>query len=619
MIKLCVIPNDVEQEIELFQVQPLIENIDKNILLFENYPYKIVVKCDVAYDNLELFIGDYQIPLSIDDITGNHETPKDFLFNGCFDLVDITVCTTDLDGTETYWYTNYLRIATTKQTAQQVEIMLKEIEDSLPNFLDICFSRSKKKSGLKKSDIRSIWNTFKLLDEIIDVYEHNYGSFKNYRRAKVVDIPTIVDAKSMRRIDQEGLQWISRNPDYLRVSEKKTGIKIGELNYLPLKVKTYTSEYSYELYENKVVLGFLKAILNYIDCQIFEFNKEIDLVKNIPHEIVRQLPNTHELTGRCIYIYYQGVIEKFKEKEGLILDLFYRYSQLLMCNPADISYVPELTNIFRQVYHYQACYECIAKWYETGDYSFDHLNYLFKLKTLTRIFEYYCLIKFQNSILLYGYELKNASRIQYKDIENESEEINNKYVFSNGKYELSLFYEPYIQVSKVYDEINLYSTGYNFSKAKWNDGWTPDFVFKISGEENEYYFIIDAKYSNFNNVRRRHIPELVLKYSTQIASCNKYTSDVIGIGAIYPNDNNRMYYYKKESKISTKKSIPMFFSLSVEEGDIGNIALKDRLSELLEIVEILENNELQTDIGVKTISEVKMVKKELVDSEGGET
>ena len=34
-----------------------------------------------------------------------------------------------------------------------------EIEKNIPNFLEVCFSRNKKNSGLKNDSTRSIWNT----------------------------------------------------------------------------------------------------------------------------------------------------------------------------------------------------------------------------------------------------------------------------------------------------------------------------------------------------------------------------------------------------------------------------------------------------------------------------
>ncbi len=295
------------------------------------------------------------------------------------------------------------------------------------------------------------------MDEIINIYEENYGYFNNHKKAFVEPVVSVVDARSMKTIDQESLRWIACNPDNLVMTDKNTGILV--------KVKTYIPQYSYEVYENRVVLGFLENVINYLDDQICEFNKEIAELETIPNIIVAQLPNTHELTGRCVYIYYKGIIDRFSDKRDALQTIFYKYERILECSPLEVYASPKLTNTFKQVYHYRLCYECMIKWFEAGDYTFNHINYLFKLKTLSRIFEYFCLIKIQNAIIQCGYVLQESNRIIY-DEEDDIEEINNLYIFNGNGYVVTLLYEPSIWVDKINDGINLYSTGFNFSKGK---------------------------------------------------------------------------------------------------------------------------------------------------------
>lgn len=584
-------PDSTSIEIDLYENQPTLETINNELLLFENCNYKLIIRSAELVDNAELFVGDYSVPLSINENTGCLETGKELIFNGCFDLTYISVCLTSDDGIEDYYYSSFIRVATTKQTIKQVELMLEEIEKHIPNFLDICFSRNRKKSGVIKNDVRSIWNTLKILERIISVYEENYSNFYNYKKSEIENVSAIVDSKQMRIIDQESLRWIVRNPDYLKQVEEKTGIEVAGKNYIPTKVRTYKSEYSYDLYENQVVLGFLGSVLEYVRKQMDGFEKAISQLNSIPNKIVAQIPNTHDVTGRCVYIYYKGVVNKYLEVEEVLRDLYGKYEIILDCVPVAIDAIPKLTNTFKQIHHYRSCYECIVRWFDAGDYSFEHLNYLFKLKTLSRIFEYYSLIKMQLAITELGYEIKETNKIIYND-EDYVEDINNEYIFNNGKYELKLLYEPYIWTQKLNEGMNLYSTGYNFNKCKWNDKWTPDFVIKITGEYDEYYFIFDAKYSNIKNVKSRYIPELVLKYSTQIASANKYFSQVIGVGAIYPMQNSKeeMTYFKRklDARLSLKISLPSYFALPISKEDSENKKLSRYFYDIFEIVDVLE-------------------------------
>lgn len=598
-MKLCIVkPDNAVVEISMSDRQPSLEMINNEILFFENYLYKVIIKDSNATENVELFIGDYDVSLHYNAAIDCFETETELIFGGCFDLVYLSVYLDDGNGDEKVFYTDFLRVATAKQTVEQVEKMLREIEENIPNFLEVCFSRSRKNSGIIQNNIRSIWNTLALVDEIIEIYEENYGHFTNHKKAAVESVAMVVDAKSMRIIDQESLRWLASNPDYLVKTDKKSGIVVNDKNYVPSKIKTYLPQYSYDIYENRVVLGFLQKIIDYLSGQISSFNREMAEFRNIPEKIVMQIPNTHALTGRCVYVYYQGVVRRFLERKSHLQDIYYKYEKILKCSPYVICGIPKLTNTFKQVYHYRLCYECIVKWFKAGDYLFDHINYLFKLKTLSRIFEYFCLIKLQIALSECGYKLREANRIVY-DMEDDMEDINNQYIFDGNGYELKLLYEPYIRTNKVNEGINLYSTGYNFLKNKWNDKWTPDFVLKLSNGDRDYYFILDAKYSNALNVKKRYMPDLVLKYSAQIASKDSFFSEVIGVGAIYPGDEDKIYYFKKNAIGSRKQSLPQFFSLTIVGGNEGTLLLKDRIRQLLKVIESIEEEKENTEIEKK--------------------
>ena len=59
-MKLCIIkPDGSSAEIILSDNQPSLENINNDILLFENYLYKIIIRSEESFDSIELFVGDY--------------------------------------------------------------------------------------------------------------------------------------------------------------------------------------------------------------------------------------------------------------------------------------------------------------------------------------------------------------------------------------------------------------------------------------------------------------------------------------------------------------------------------------------------------------------------------
>ena len=292
----------------------------------------------------------------------------------------------------------------------------------------------------------------------------------------------------------------------------------------------------------------------------------------------------HEATTRCVSVYYREIIDRLQGIQERIFQLYNRYCSIMECKPEAVYGVPKLTNTFKRVHPYRLVFEVINQWYSSGDYAFEHLNYLFKLKTLSRIFEYYCLIKLALVITRCGFQLDSSDRIVY-DSEEDYEDINNKYVFSKAHMGLELFYEPSIWTDKNNEVTNLYSTGYNFSKSRWNNKWTPDFVLKLICGNDEYYFILDAKYSKEENVRKLYMPELVLKYSTQIASLDKNYSDVMGIGAIFPDEEDKYMSFKRNYIGSSKESLPRYFSVSVGYDEEGTVNLGKHIRKLIALVE----------------------------------
>lgn len=63
---------------------------------------------------------------------------------------------------------------------------------------------------------------------------------------------------------------------------------------------------------------------------------------------------------------------------------------------------------------------------------------------------------------------------------------------------------------------------------------------------------------------------------------------MIGVGAIYPGDTDKIYYFKQNLVSSQKQSLPIYFSLAIVGGDVGNGMLKNRISELIRVVELIE-------------------------------
>ena len=445
-------------DIELSEDNQFMDYIDRRVLLLEDYRYTVSIQCGEEFESAELMIGDSIFEMYYDEEQRRYIINDKLIFQGCYDLTRIMVVLSDFQQGEWLYFSSYLRVASSKQTVSKINEMLREVEEEYPEILNICFSKSYKEAGLKKNKKRTIWNTITILDEIISMYNSNFSMFSNYCYSRVDNIDRIVDAHAMRNINQNSLSWMVTNPNnLLDNTRERKGVRIGKKYYLPQRMCIPVNERNTGTYENKVIMGFLKKLKLYLDKVVLEFECEIEKANDIPEEIIKKLPDTHDLTGRCIQVHYQ-IIAQLKERREKIGEIYYSYQRILGYEEIIINNVPKLTNVFKQVKQYRVCYEYILKWFEEGEYSLETMDYIFKLKTLSKIFEYLCLLRLQDTLCQRGYQLVEAERVdypaeEYPDIvhytqDEHMNQINNKYEFTNNKYRILLYYEPYLYCDK---------------------------------------------------------------------------------------------------------------------------------------------------------------------------
>lgn len=598
MVRLELTRNDREHSVVALSEDYLsMDFIDSNLLLLENAGYTVSLQCKEEYADVELIVGDTVFDMSYQREHGGYRIDNKMIFEGYYDLIRITVVLTDFNEKEQMLFSSCMRVASTKQTISKINEMLAEVEDAYPQILRSCFRDNDKEAGLQKNDNRTIWNTITILDKIISVYNTNLSLFSNYCNSEVDDIERVVDAHAMRNINQDSLSFIVTNPNNLvDATREQKGFRVGKKYYLPQRVCIPVNERHTGTYENRVVVGFLKKLQLYLEDVILKLEWQVKKANDIPQKIIDKLPDTHDLTGRCIQVRYQMIADRLKQQKKSICEAYYSYQRILGCDELIINNAPKLTNVFKQVKQYRLCYEYMLKWFDEGECSLEAVDYIFNLKRLSKIFEYLCLLRLQDALCQKGYQLVDAKRVDYSvfgalgetaventGIENDDAGlINNKYEFKNDRYRIILYYEPYLCCDKCFDEIEVYSTGYNFEKERWSPYWKPDYLLKIEGEQQSYYYVLDAKFSNYRAIKKHHIKSLALKYGVQLATKNEHFSRVLGVGALYLDGQRSIDYFKKS--INDIVSFPLYFCIDIRGREENT--LQNALGELIEQMEL---------------------------------
>ena len=177
-------------------------------------------------------------------------------------------------------------------------------------------------------------------------------------------------------------------------------------------------------------------------------------------------------------------------------------------------------------------FEQLQHWYSLGAPSLAGRTFLVKLRSLSKIYEYFTLFK------LFDYFESNAWQLSDAKYDPEYEYLIPSLLrFHKGELTLSLEYEPKIYPfqgsTRHLDLVNL-----KHSVASGTHWW-PDFVLRIDANNDAVYFILDAKYSTPWKVKEDHLRILFDKYFVDMAVYDNHTKmldhgRILGVLAILP-------------------------------------------------------------------------------------
>ena len=185
----------------------------------------------------------------------------------------------------------------------------------------------------------SMATKIQLLNEIRDIYRQSYRYLQNNPYTKLRKEEKIVPFAKVTSFNPCTVQYIATHTDELDAVNYNTGIQFNKQFYQPVRTKAVLNVYSYDTYENSVLLGFLQTI-------VIDISKTVDLlkkkytVKNKSAAPVGYIDSMYEIyhsTIKVIAHYIDTLVELKDEYQKLYLyyvRLFdfkaYLYSALLL-------------------------------------------------------------------------------------------------------------------------------------------------------------------------------------------------------------------------------------------------------------------------------------------------
>ena len=385
-----------------------------------------------------------------------------------------------------------------------------------------------------------------IAEDLARLYENNFGYFRTNSRYKIKERYVVDDVEKLRNISSKTLDYIASHPEQLSPAAGNGGIKINGQGYFPKKTLVQENEISVDIYENRVLIGFLYRVigeLGEIKAKLDNLEANMPLGDNLSELMENGLKEEKYIHSAQFILAKTGtLVAEKQEKVHRLLDKFQglvnMYNSVLNVSKVEVQTVPKPTAIFMSIPNYNVMFNGICRWFngptstaaeainradgsgaDKGGQVDSEDAFMLSFVNLSSLYELYALCQIIGQIKGKGYSLEYSEKYLYKVDQNlfyVNSECMNTFVFSNENGDqLTLYYQPIIYKgghrnnrTGLYRNISL-SFGENGYRGEY---YVPDYVIKKTGADGKnQYAILDAKFMERKNVVYK-IPELSYKY-----------------------------------------------------------------------------------------------------------
>lgn len=522
-------------------------NLDTDFVIFEDAVYTATLyltDLQSEINNVTVFLNgnvigsDRKIEKKSDVIkclirfnSKNTEFPQPFLLQ-C-DLIEISLKITLKDDYDLELFAPFLlcvskNVDDAENAEEIVSTLLNFDDDNINRWIFLKKSINNSQTGLIEGGFRdksykSILSYLQLLNDIIQCYQNNYVYFKAQAKHSIISNAELKEYAKVRSFDNRSIKWLCKNLEQLSTVENRSAIMWNNQYYLPYKVMSEQKKVNYDIYENRMIISFLKEVI--IDAEQIQRELKSMLIEE---------ENVFQKLKRISFEHYHAPIITIKnvqimhnkeilQRISMIIDsarhLLHAYITILPCQSGRLVGMPKKTKIFQEIRPYRFVYELIVKWYRYGEASLEKDNILFQVKTMDKLYEYYCLIQLLKMLKEEGYEIKDEKNdidlFEYKTVDGKYEnerDVANTYNLCKDSSHITLYYQPVIYADGYANGLTLYRT------TSYNSYYSPDFVIKITQNQESSYVILDAKYSSKDNIKKYALENCILKYGVEVES-----------------------------------------------------------------------------------------------------
>lgn len=541
---------DMQQELRLALLQhaPSISSLDMSTLnvVYENGVYDIDFYCDeYAYEGVEAInlilngtrIKNVETVRNGRYILGKCSSPKNQrgyyvndqpLFQPFLTQCDLVALAFEIimtDETTVTYFSDYLLcVSRDEKDSANIQSIIEDLSGfNNPQVENWLFSKEQDKPNALRQGAwmhhayKSYSSYLQLMENIVLCYRNNYSLFRAFGKHTINKKNVLLPYSKVRSISANSFQWLMQNSTQLSEVSGIAGLNYEGTDYIPTRIKSEVSEKTWDTYENRVVISFLDSVLK-SGLSIYQtLIKERDQEERIIKKIRDTLQKGYIAPVITIKTLQLTTIRKTAERLSLIINslkqLLNQYTSLFCIIPGQIVSLPRKTKSFQEIRPYIHVFEMMMRWYEYGEYDLSREDLILRVKTLEKLFEYYCLIKLLEMFQKNGYiQSSKATSFHYENYESE-DEIPNTYYLQKGETKVTIYYQPVIRSDCFQNEIELYQISYD----KRIYYCTPDFVIKCEKDGKNDYIIFDSKFATRKTIINHRLQNIVRQYAIETA------------------------------------------------------------------------------------------------------
>lgn len=377
---------------------------------------------------------------------------------------------------------------------------------------------------------QSLNNRLQAVERTLKTYEQQFTVLKTNARFELASVDKIAGVGRLTGFSHTTLQYVIEHPEELVPANQGTGIRVGTRFYMPRRTLVETKTKTFDLPENRILLGFLTFVVSELADEVRLLKEHIDMLPSIvDFEDTGYVTSAEAILGVAT-----ARLSRYLEKLEILLNharrIAEQYRAILPVQPMPYTGIPKPTKIFSSVPAYRQIYECMINWKSSGAKRLVNVGLLLTAFERSRLYELYCLFRLIDDLQALGFKLIKQQRFVYFVGEEARRQSPGPNTFCFEKTDASarvvrratLYYEPVIRPASQlrHNGIDLVRT----SPFTWYTGsleladeskafFTPDYVLRVEDDKKHVrWFIADAKYADGWKVADQMTRDLIFKY-----------------------------------------------------------------------------------------------------------